>query len=117
VGQRRTLEADYVKLFLGAMAGGDFALFVRQVGAIKVEDRVFRSGIAGQADIWGVHLPTGKHVEIEVKRYTQLSAAQVQWRYWCCERNVPWTMLKVEQGESVEETVQRWVDQLKGWQI
>ena len=110
----RYLESDYVHALLGraSLEFRHVRLFVRQVGAIKVDDRMFRAGQAGQADLWAVDM-SARHYEIEVKRYTKLSPAQIVWRDWCRSWNVPWTVIEVHKTEQPGQTVERWIHELQ----
>jgi hypothetical protein len=110
------LEQDYVRSLLGhaAMEFSDVRLFVRQVGAIKTDGRVFRAGIKGQADLYAVDR-RAKHYEIEVKRFTKLSPDQEAWKAWCSAWGVPWLLLEVRKAEMPVDTIDRWVEELRGF--
>jgi hypothetical protein len=88
------------------------SLFRRNVGAVRLEGRYFRAGIEGQADLYGIGRG-GRHYEIEVKRFTELSRAQKRWRAWCLEHEVPWIMIRVRPSELLPvQTIERWVVEL-----
>ena len=108
------LESDYLHALLlrAATEFRDVALFRRNVGAVRVEGRYFRAGIEGQADIYGLGRG-GRHFEIEVKRFTKLSPAQLRWRDWCDKRDIPWLLLDVLLGELPAQTIERWVGELR----
>lgn len=91
----------------------DVRLFRRNVGKIRIEDRVFVAGIKGQCDIQAV-LNGGRIIEIETKsKGGTLRPEQKVWRDWCIAWCVPWMQLKPLKGESSEVTVERWVRELE----
>ena len=72
--------------------------FVRPVLVTKLDNkRYVKSGVAGQADIYGFVRAKGKtiHVEIEVKTQKgKLSVAQKKWRDMCKTLGVPWILAR-----------------------
>jgi len=53
-------------------------------------------------------------IEIELKSHSgQLSPEQKAWAAWCAEWGVPHVVLTGRRGETVEETVDRWVGELE----
>jgi hypothetical protein len=109
-----TIESDYVRALLvrAPTAFPQRYLFKRNVGVVRVEDRIFRAAIPGQCDIYAIG-QGGLHYEIECKRFTQLSPAQVRWRDWCQARGVPWICLEVRKKELESHTIDRWVSELE----
>lgn len=112
----RTLEGDYMRALLArvALEFRDHRFFRRNTGTIKLDERVFRAGIAGQSDLY-VLGKGGWHGEVELKRYTSLSDAQKQWREWCMAWGVPWLLLEAHKEEAPPATIERWVRELRGW--
>ena len=69
--------------------------FVRPVVGTKINDRFIRSGVAGQADIYGwVKVEKWPvHVEIEIKcSRGKLSPKQILWKKMCEKMNVPFVV-------------------------
>lgn len=92
-------------------------LFRRNTGLIKLDKRVFRAGIPGQCDLYGIGTG-GTHFEIECKRFGKLSPAQQGWRDWCLERGVPWLLLEVRRGELEAATIDRWCSEFEDfWRL
>lgn len=114
---KRTLEVDYQKALLlrTSLEFRDHAFFARKTGAIKVEDRYFRAGIKGQADLYVIGRG-GWHGEVELKRDGDLSEAQAHWRDWCQARSVPWLLLRAfRKEEQPPQTIERWLRELRAW--
>ena len=111
---KRTLETDYIRALLArtSVEFRDVRLFRRNTGIIALEDRVFRAGIPGQADLYAL-ARGGKHYEIECKRFGKLSEAQDRWMEWCAQWDIPWLLLSVDKAEQPSETVDRWMWQLR----
>ena len=87
----------------------DLRLFRRNVGVVAVGPRRIRFGIAGQCDLWGV-TRGGVHVELELKTSTgRLSEDQVRWSEWCHGWGVTWMLLQAWKGETIQQTIDRWV--------
>lgn len=109
-------ETDYVRVLMArtSVELRDHRLFRRNVGAVKLEDRVFRAGIPGQADVY-VLGRGGWHGEIECKRFSGLSETQVRWRDWCLSWQIPWLLLEVRKAELPLDTIQRWMLELREW--
>ena len=107
------LETEYVRSLLArtSVEFSDVRLLRRNTGVIALEDRVFRAGIPGQADLYAL-ARGGRHYEIECKRFKKLSAAQERWRDWCAQWEIPWLILEVDKTEQPSETVDRWIRQL-----
>lgn len=104
-------ETDYLHHFMGAasLALPRLRLFRRNVGVIKLEGRVLRAGIKGQADLYGYERDTGRAVEIEVKLFGKLTPDQERWRDWCREWGVRWMLLAAQRDEAHGDTIARWV--------
>jgi hypothetical protein len=93
-------------------------LFRRNVGKFKLANhdgstRVLRVGIPGQCDLYGL-LRGGRHVELELKsRSGRLEDDQKSWRDACQAWGIPWLLLKAERGETKEQTVDRWISEIR----
>ncbi len=107
---RLPLEGAYLHAFQArvALEVNGITLFRRNTGLIKLDKRVFRAGIPGQCDLYGI-ANGGRHFEVECKRFGKLSPAQQRWREWCMEHRVPWLLLEVRKGENEASTIGRWV--------
>jgi hypothetical protein len=114
--QLRQLEGDYQRALLARVAKvfPDVRFFRRNTGLIKLDDRVFRAGIAGQADLYVIGLG-GWHGEVEVKRFGSLTPEQMHWRDWCRAWCVPWIVVKADVDEPAAATIDRWVVELGAW--
>ena len=62
-----TLETDYVRSLMQrtSLELRDVRLFRRNVGVVKLEDRVFRASIPGQCDLYVIGRG-GWHGEVEI---------------------------------------------------
>ena len=94
-------------------------LFRRGVARVRIRDeksgkhRVIRFGIAGQCDLYGIE-KGGKHIEIELKSETgSLSAEQEAWWHFCTTWRVPYLVLAPRRGETVVQTVDRWLREIE----
>lgn len=73
-----------------------------------------RNGIKGQADAYALAFG-GKHVEIETKAARgTIAEAQRAWRAFCHEWHIPHLVLRAAPFEKPEETVDRWIEELRG---
>lgn len=97
-------------------------LFIRNVGTIEFEGRVFKSGITGMADVWGwfspVILQTSFPIplEIELKNVrTRETKEQRAWAAYCVSRKVPYLKLRARKNETPFEIVNRWVNETSVW--
>lgn len=98
----------------------DVRMFIRNVGAIEVDGRVFRAGIKGQSDIYGYVLrqPFAIPFEVECKNVrTPESAAQTTWAAFCKQWNIPRLTIRAIRGESPEEVLDRWVSETENFFI
>jgi hypothetical protein len=87
-------------------------LFRRNVAKVRVEGRMVSFGIKGQSDLYGV-LRGGRHIELELKSATgKPRKGQKEWQAWCEAWGVLCLILKQRTGESVDETVARWLHEL-----
>lgn len=97
----------------------ELRLFRRNVMKIRVADprtgrvRSMRFAVPGQCDLYGI-CTGGLHVEIELKSATgSLEPDQRSWRDFCSEWCIPYALLKAKKGESIPETIARWMVELR----
>jgi hypothetical protein len=93
--------------------------FRRAVHNVEARSRhsgkTFRAiaGIAGQADVY-VYFKGGRCIEIETKaRAGRLEPEQIAWRDFCSSWEIPWLMLIEKKGETPDETVTRWLAEIR----
>ena len=88
-------------------------LFRRNVIAARVGERTVRAGIKGQCDLYG-YVRGGRTIEVELKAAGKtLSPEQRVWRNWCLEWGIPHIVLTGAKGETVDQTVERWLGELE----
>jgi hypothetical protein len=90
-------------------------LFVRPIMRVRLDDpdRVISVGIKGQADVYGL-VRGGGHIELELKSHTgTMKKRQLAWRSFCQSFQIPHLVLRARAGESQEETVKRWVGEVR----
>ena len=94
----------------------DIRFFRRNIGRARGwSGQVIHFGIKGQCDLYGI-LKGGQLVEVELKADTgHLKEDQEAWRDWCLSWNVPWILLKAKKNETVEQTVARWLIELRAY--
>lgn len=114
--KRVPIEGDYVRSFLArvSLEFRDYRFFRRNVGMVRLEDRVFRAAIPGQCDLY-VLGRGGWHGEIECKRFGSLSLDQERWRGWCESWKIPWAVLSARKSETLAQTVERWSLETRAW--
>lgn len=105
------------RLLLAAPASlPSLRLFRRNIGEAKMRGGYTVSfGIAGQCDLYG-YLKGGQVIEIELKaagKRVQPGSPQATWATWCAEWSVPYVVLAALKGEAEEETVGRWISELR----
>lgn len=72
-----------------------------------------RNGIPGQADAYAI-TRGGLHVELEAKAAKgKLRTAQEAWRDFCRTWEIPYLELRAGKGETPDETVTRWISELR----
>ncbi len=72
-----------------------------------------RNGVKGQADAFAL-TRGGRHIEIETKAARGvLAEAQERWRDACHAHHVPHLVLRARRNESPDDTVNRWIDELR----
>lgn len=75
-----------------------------------------RAGIKGQADVYGycLHAPCAVPFELELKAARGVLADdQKRWQSFCAAWRVPHLVLRAERLESEEETVTRWIEEIR----
>ncbi len=92
-------------------------VFRRNIVNADVErnGRHFRAvaGIKGQADAYAL-VRGGRHVEIETKAAKgRLLQAQIAWRAAMLEMRIPYLLLRIFDGEHVDDTIERWILSLR----
>lgn len=90
-------------------------LFNRPVLRVRLldPDRTFQYGIKGQCDVYGL-ARGGLHIELELKTATgTMKPKQLAWQAFCLEWDIPHLVLQARVGESVEETVERWCEEIR----
>lgn len=106
-------ELQWALLAAAPAAIPTLRLFRRNVGTVRIGRRVMRFGVAGQADLWGVW-KGGRLVEVELKAAGgRLSPEQRDWAAFCASWGIPHVVLRAEANETVAETVDRWICELK----
>lgn len=114
-------ESDLRRLYVAActLAFPDVRLFIRNVGTFQLEDgRVFKAGVRGMADVWGLlfRKPRPVHLEIELKSATgKLNDAQLAWRSYCIKNSVPYLLLQAVKSETAPTTLDRWIKETESW--
>ena len=91
-------------------------LFLRQVMRVKLKEpeRTIAIGIKGQSDVYAIERGTARHIELETKDvHTVITPQQLAWRDFCLEWGIPHLFLRARAGESSEETVRRWCDEVR----
>lgn len=91
----------------------ELRLFRRNVVVAQRGGRNVRAGIAGQSDLYA-YVRGGRCLEIELKGLrTPVSPEQRAWAAWCESWGVPHLLLRAAKGETTEQTVERWCDELQ----
>ena len=112
-------ETDLVKLFVARVP---FVLptcraFIRTIidRVVDIDGRTvrLRANEPGQGDAW-VLVKGGRHIEVEAKAARGvLRAAQERWQGFCASWGVDHLVVRAKKGETPEETVGRWCDELR----
>lgn len=108
-------ETGLVKLFMHRASREipHVRIFRRNVLKLRVENRVVSAGLPGQCDCYA-YVRGGRVIELEAKSLGgKLEAKQHVWRAWCLAWGVPWHQLIPFPGESQEQTLSRWVQELR----
>lgn len=72
-----------------------------------------RAGVKGQCDIYAI-ARGGRILEVETKaRRGVLSPAQLAWQAFCLGWGVPHIVLIEKRGETPDETVNRWLGEIR----
>jgi hypothetical protein len=90
----------------------DLRLWRRNIAVVRIEGRVMRSGIAGQADLYG-YWRGGKPIEIELKAlHGRVSKEQLRWEAFCKQWWISYLRLRPLKGETTAQTVERWISEI-----
>lgn len=106
-----TVESDLQKelLLLAPKRIADLRLWRRNIMYVKIDDRPMRSGIKGQADIYG-YWRGGFAIEIELKALrAKISPEQLNWEGFCKSWGVTYLRLRPDRGETKPQTLDRWI--------
>jgi hypothetical protein len=91
-------------------------LFRRNVGTARLRGgHTVSFAVAGQADLYAL-VVGGRHIEVELKQASapkKLPADQQAWADFCHTWSVPHIVLRARPEETVEQTVDRWCDELR----
>lgn len=89
-------------------------LFRRNIGGARMKGgHVVMFGIKGQCDTYAI-CDHGRHIEVELKAlHGRLNPNQKVWRKWCLDHHVPYMLAVEGKGETHEQTVDRWVEELR----
>ncbi len=88
-------------------------LYRRMVGMAEVHGSKVSFGIKGQCDLYGF-TRSGRAVEVELKSATgTLSDQQKAWRDSLAGWGVFWICLTQRRGETHNDTIQRWLAELR----
>lgn len=110
-GHRMTIESDYLKelLLLAPRRIADLRLWRRNITYVQIDDRPMRSGIKGQADLYG-YWRGGIAIEIELKSLrAKISPEQLAWEGFCKSWSVTYVRLRPERDETMQGTLDRWI--------
>jgi hypothetical protein len=92
----------------------DLRVWRRQIMFARVDGRPMKSGIKGQADLYG-YWRGGQAIEIELKSLRRITTPeQLAWEAFCKGWGVGYLRLRPLKTESVEETLERWVREIEG---
>lgn len=113
------LTLQRMLLTRAATALPDVRMFRRNVMRVQTDDgRVVKNGIKGQADIHGYvkRNPLAIPFEVELKSAEgSLSPEQKAWAAFCDAWRVPYVVLQQHHQETLDETVNRWLSELRTW--
>lgn len=89
-------------------------VFRRNIGAGRTfRGNIIRFGISGQSDTYAI-VDGGRHIEIELKALRgKLSDEQKVWRKWCEDWHVPYLLAVERKCDTHEQTVARWIEELR----
>lgn len=109
-------ETDLLHSFMAAVPHvlPDARVFRRNIiNATTTFGTRVRNGIKGQADAYCL-VRGGLHVELEAKSATgSLSKEQLAWQAFCLRFDIPHLVLAARRNETPNDTVARWVAELR----
>ncbi len=112
---RNREESILQQLLLGTLPASlpTLRLSRRMVGTAEVHGSKVSFGVKGQCDLYGF-TRSGRTVEVELKSATgTLSDQQKAWRDSLNGWNVFWFCLTQRAGETHEDTINRWLAELR----
>lgn len=112
------IEVDYTNLLIKRLCREikTIRFFKRNTGIIPVDGRYFHASTPGMCDLYGIGIGTAVHYEIEVKNVKTLwRPGQREWRDLCVSNGWPWLLIRVSSGETPEQTLSRWVAEIKSF--
>jgi hypothetical protein len=110
------IEVAYTSLLLIRLCRDvkSVRFFKRNTGILPVDGRYFHASTPGMCDMYGISVGHARHYEIEVKNIkTPWRRGQREWRDLCAANRWPWLLLRVARAETTEQTLSRWVDEVK----
>ncbi len=108
-------ETDLLHSFMAAVphALPHCRVFRRNIINAKTEFGRVRNGIKGQSDAYCL-IKGGRHIEVEAKSATgALTKEQLAWQAFCLRFDIPHLVIAARPKESPEDTVARWVAELR----
>ncbi len=90
-------------------------LFRRNIGTANMGGVTVKFAIKGQCDLYG-YVRGGRTVEIELKaagKRIEPGSDQEKWQTWCRAWDVPHIVLTGAKGETIEQTIERWGEELR----
>ena len=106
-------ELQSALLFAAPTALPTLRLFRRNVGAATYGKNTVTFGTKGMADLWG-YWRGGRAIELELKAATGVSSKeQKAWAAFCRAWGVPHAVLRAREGETIAETVARWIEEVR----
>ena len=114
VSRMNHLESTLQSALLLAAPGElpNVRFFRRNVGVAKMRGATVSFAVAGQCDLYGL-VKGGRALEVERIATGTLKPDQRDWRDWCVAWSVPHIVLKAKKDETVEQTVSRWIVELR----
>lgn len=96
----------------------DARFFIRNVGNVETEGRHFKSGVGGQADVYGwlFRLPYPMEFEVELKNVkTPQKENQKAWAAYCTRNKIPYILLRAGKGQLPVQIIDDWVEDTSVW--
>lgn len=113
------IETDLVKLWVARVPFviPNTRVFIRtiidRVVQIDGRDVRLRANEPGQGDVWAL-VKGGRHIEIEAKAARgKMREAQERWQEFCAAWGVDHLVIRARKGETPNETIERWCEELR----